>query len=138
MTSAEPSAVRGAPTPGPGLGAPFVLAGRFHAAVFDMDGLLVDTEPLWVAAEAELFARHGQAFTALDVAATHGRSIEDTIDAYVGRLGTDDPIALRAELIALMRGHYEAGPPLRPGPRRLICWLRDGSGWVSHRTPTAS
>jgi beta-phosphoglucomutase-like phosphatase (HAD superfamily) len=30
--------------------------------VFDNDGLLLDTEPCWTRAQAELFARHGRTF----------------------------------------------------------------------------
>jgi beta-phosphoglucomutase-like phosphatase (HAD superfamily) len=88
--------------------------------VFDMDGLLVDSEPLWVLAEAELLARHGDHFTPADAEATHGRSIDDTIAAYVRRLGGADPAALRFELIALMRSHYSEGLPVRPGARELV------------------
>lgn len=109
--------------PGHGRGAPFRLPGRFRAAVFDMDGLLVDSEPLWALAETELLARHGDRFTRADAEATHGRSIEDTIDAYVPRLGGADRAALRAELMALMQAHYEEGSPVRPGARELVRWL---------------
>jgi HAD superfamily hydrolase (TIGR01509 family) len=106
--------------PGNRRGAPFVLPGRFRAAVFDMDGLLVDSEPLWVLAETELFARHGQAFGPADAEATHGRSIEDTILDYAARLGGLDPTALRAELIARMRVLYLERTSLRPGARDLV------------------
>jgi HAD superfamily hydrolase (TIGR01509 family) len=96
------------------------LPGRFHAAVFDMDGLLVDSEPLWVLAEAELLERHGDRLTAEDVEATHGRSIDDTIVAYAVRLGGIDPDGLRAELMSIMRAHYGTSPPIRPGARELV------------------
>jgi HAD superfamily hydrolase (TIGR01509 family) len=88
--------------------------------VFDMDGLLVDTEHLWVVAETELLRRHGVRFTAADAQATHGRSIEDTIVAYAARLEDAHPEALRIELTELMRAHYEAGPDVRPGARELV------------------
>lgn len=123
MTSANSSARSGAPTPGPGSGAPFSLPGRFRAAVFDMDGLLVDSEPLWARAEAELLVRHGDRFTPADAKATHGRSIEDTVAAYARRLRVVDEAALRGELIELMRAHYRVGAPLRPGSRDLVRFL---------------
>jgi HAD superfamily hydrolase (TIGR01509 family) len=120
-------------------GASLVLPGRFRAAVFDMDGLLLDTEPLWVVAEAELLARHGHVHTAEDAAATHGRSIADSVAVYAERLDGADPATLEAELLELMRAHYAASPPLRPGVRGLLAGLRgrlplavasSTSGWL--------
>jgi HAD superfamily hydrolase (TIGR01509 family) len=123
VTSEVPGAHRGALTPGSGRGAPIRLPGRFRAAVFDMDGLLVDSEPLWALAETDLLARHGDRFTPADAEATHGRSIDETIDAYARRLGGADRAALRAELLALIRAHYSGGAPVRPGARELVRWL---------------
>jgi HAD superfamily hydrolase (TIGR01509 family) len=85
-----------------------------------MDGLLVDSEPLWVLAETELLARHGVRFTPADAEATHGRSIEDTIVDYADRLGGVDPVALRAELMARMRVLYRERASARPGARELV------------------
>jgi HAD superfamily hydrolase (TIGR01509 family) len=106
--------------PGSGPGSSLVLPGPFRAAVFDLDGVLIDTEPLWAAAEAELLERHGDRFTALDAEATHGRSIEDTVAVYAARLESADAAGIRDELTAAMRVHYAAGPPLRPGARELV------------------
>lgn len=101
-----------------------VLPGPYVAVVFDMDGLLVDSEPLWAAAEGELFARHGHVYTPEDAAQTHGRSIEDTIHVYTAKLGAVDPAVIEAELLDLMRARYEAGAPLLPGARELVEGLR--------------
>lgn len=106
--------------PGTGPGASLVLPGSFRAAVFDMDGLLIDTEPLWRAAESDLLERHGNRFTEDDAETTHGRSIEDTVTAYAARLGGIDVDTVRSELMAAMRVHYAAGPPLRPGAVALV------------------
>lgn len=119
MTSEDPGANRGAPTPGSGLGALLTLPGRYRAAIFDLDGVLVDSEPLWVRAETDLFARHGHRFTPDDARATHGRSIEDTVRAYARRLGAD-PQPLRAELVELMRAHYLDGIPVRRGAPEFV------------------
>jgi HAD superfamily hydrolase (TIGR01509 family) len=96
------------------------LPGSFAAAIFDMDGLIVDSEPLWVSAEAELLSNHGERFTPADEAATHGRSIDETIAAYAERLDGVTHAALRAELIALMRARFGERPSCLPGARELI------------------
>jgi HAD superfamily hydrolase (TIGR01509 family) len=114
---------REAPAAGNGPGASLVLPGRYRAVVFDMDGLLLDTEPLWVRAEAELLARHGHTFTEADAVATHGRSIQDTIAAYAARFGDADPAAIRAELLGLMGLQYASGPRVMPGVDDLLAGL---------------
>jgi HAD superfamily hydrolase (TIGR01509 family) len=88
--------------------------------VFDMDGVLVDSEPLWARAEAMLLARHGDRFSPEDAVATHGRSIEASVELYASRLGGVEPAGLRVELIDLMRVQYAAGVALRPGAGALV------------------
>jgi HAD superfamily hydrolase (TIGR01509 family) len=99
---------------------PLVLPGPFRAAIFDMDGLLLDTERLWVEAEAELLERHGDHFTEADHAATHGRAMADSVVIYAKRLGGLDPTMLEAELLELMRAHYDGGAALQPGAEALV------------------
>jgi HAD superfamily hydrolase (TIGR01509 family) len=101
-------------TPGP-----LVLPGRFRAAIFDLDGLLLDTEPLWHDAERELLERHGDTFSEADLIASHGRALVDTALAYADRLGLP-AAAIEAEIAEIMDTHYLAGAPLRPGARALV------------------
>jgi HAD superfamily hydrolase (TIGR01509 family) len=98
---------------------PLVLPGRFRAAVFDMDGLLLDTEPLWHDAERELLERHGDTFSPADMVASHGRALTDTAAAYADRLGL--PAAdIEAEIGEIMLTHYAAGAPLHAGALALV------------------
>lgn len=99
-----------------------VLPGRFRAAVFDMDGLLLDTEPLWHDAERELLERHGDTFSEEDMIASHGRALVDTAEAYATRLGL--PAAdIEREIGEIMLAHYLAGAPLHAGARELVLAL---------------
>ena len=63
------------------------FSGRYRAVVFDMDGLLLDTETLWHTAEVELFRRHGGEFTWDDKIAVIGTSYDFTADYFADRLG---------------------------------------------------
>jgi HAD superfamily hydrolase (TIGR01509 family) len=103
-----------------------VLPGRFRAAVFDFDGLLVDSEPAWARAEAALLMRRGESMTDADRIATVGRSIDDSVAAYGDRLGipADEWPALRAELVALAQEAYLAGVTVRDGAAALVEALR--------------
>jgi HAD superfamily hydrolase (TIGR01509 family) len=106
-------------------GAPFPLPGRFRAVVFDMDGLLLDSEAAWQAAEEQLLAAHGATLTEADRLASLGRSVDEVIVWYTERIGWPSERApeLRAELIALVREQY-AGSVTMPGARELIARLR--------------
>jgi HAD superfamily hydrolase (TIGR01509 family) len=56
-----------------------------RAVVFDMDGVLVDSEPLWHEAEIEVFGRHGIALTSADCAETTGVRIDAVVEHWRGR-----------------------------------------------------
>ena len=99
--------------------APLALPGRFRAAVFDMDGLLLDSEPMWHAAERELLERHGDTFSEADLVASHGRALVDTAVAYADRLGLT-AAAIEQEIGEIMLAHYLAGTPLHDGARALV------------------
>ncbi|HYO44200.1 MAG TPA: HAD family phosphatase [Candidatus Limnocylindrales bacterium] len=101
---------------------PLVLPGRFRAAVFDMDGLLLDSEPMWHDAERELLERHGDTFSEEDLVASHGRALVDTAAAYAERLGLT-AAAIEAEIGEIMLAHYLSGAPLHAGARALVAGL---------------
>jgi beta-phosphoglucomutase-like phosphatase (HAD superfamily) len=58
------------------------VTGELGAVLFDMDGLLVDTEPLWFETESEVMARLGAPWTSQDQAALLGGSMERSV-AYL-------------------------------------------------------
>ncbi len=102
------------------------LSGRYRAVIFDMDGLLLDTETLWHESEAELFARHGAEFTREDQLRVIGTNFEVTARYFAERLGW--PFERRAELVeestALMHGRVRVRVDARPGAVELIEGLR--------------
>jgi beta-phosphoglucomutase-like phosphatase (HAD superfamily) len=54
-------------------------AGRYTAVIFDMDGLLIDSEPLWRRAEIEVLGTVGLCLTQADVIRTTGLRIDDVV-----------------------------------------------------------
>jgi HAD superfamily hydrolase (TIGR01509 family) len=102
----------------------FTLPGRFRAAVFDVDGLLVATEATWAAAETALLAAHGDEHTEADRQATIGRSVAHSIEVYRERLRLPESAhdALRAELMAHLRARLTT-VEAQPGARALVTAL---------------
>ncbi|MCK9925177.1 HAD family phosphatase [Frankia sp. AgPm24] len=61
--------------------------GSLAAVFFDMDGLLVDTEPIWTVAEHEAAARLGGTFTPAMKRAMIGHGIDTAVPIMVTMLG---------------------------------------------------
>ena len=99
---------------------------RYRAVVFDMDGLLLDTELLWHTAEVELFRRHGDAFSWDDKMAVIGTSFEATARYFATRLerSLEEGRALVAEMIELMHEQLQQQVAGRPGAIELVERLR--------------
>jgi HAD superfamily hydrolase (TIGR01509 family) len=106
------------------------LSGRYRAVIFDMDGLLLDTETLWHEAEVELFRRHGDEFTWDDKMMVIGTSFEITSRYFADRLGRprDQGAALVDEMVALMHERVRRQVDARPGALELVDRLRAMDG----------
>jgi HAD superfamily hydrolase (TIGR01509 family) len=106
------------------------LSGRFEAVVFDMDGLLLDTEVLWHAAEVELFRRHGDEFSWDDKLAVMGTSFEATARYFAERLGRPhrEGTVLVDEMIELLHAELRREVRGRPGAIELVQRLREVDG----------
>jgi len=59
--------------------------GQLQAVLFDMDGLLVDTEPLWFEVEHEIMARLGGLWTPQDQQALVGGSLHRSVGYLLSR-----------------------------------------------------
>ncbi len=58
---------------------------RFEAAIFDLDGLLIDSEPLWRMAEMEVFATVGLTLTEQECHLTTGLRTEQVVAYWLER-----------------------------------------------------
>jgi mannitol-1-/sugar-/sorbitol-6-/2-deoxyglucose-6-phosphatase len=79
---------------------------RIGAVVLDMDGLLIDTEPVWRTAEEEVFAELGVRLSEADLLESTGPTIDEVVRAW------------------LPRRPPSAGPP-EPGPAEVAGWITD-------------
>ncbi|MGH2417209.1 MAG: HAD family hydrolase [Candidatus Limnocylindria bacterium] len=106
------------------------LSGRYRAVIFDMDGLLLDTETLWHEAEVELFRRHGAEFTWDDKITVIGTSYDFTARYFADRLGRPraEGAALVDEMVALMHERVRREVDARPGAVELVEGLRAMDG----------
>lgn len=106
------------------------LSGRYAAVIFDMDGLLLDTETLWHEAEVELFRRHGGEFTWDDKMAVIGTSYDHTSVYFADRLALprEQGAALVSEMLELMHGLVRRAVDARPGAVELVARLRQLDG----------
>jgi len=96
------------------------------AAIFDNDGLLLDTEEAWTRAEITLFAGRGRRFTETHKRALLGTARADaeaTLERMLDRPG-EGP-ALMSELHDLVMEEVLAGVQPRPGALALIARLLD-------------
>jgi HAD superfamily hydrolase (TIGR01509 family) len=98
------------------------------AVLFDMDGLLVDTEPLWTVGERELAARYGKVFTPEIKTAMIGQGVDTAVPLMLTMLGVPAADAADASAFLLARVAELFGEPGRivlfPGAAELLAELR--------------
>ena len=95
------------------------------AVLFDLDGLLVDSEPLWTIAEHKVAETLGGAFTPELKERMIGKRLDLAIGVLLDGLDTPqaraaDPHTVGLELMARTAALFAEGVPLQPGAERLL------------------
>lgn len=97
------------------------------AAIFDMDGLLIDSEPLWRAAEVDVFGAIGVPLTEEMCHQTTGLRIDDVVSYWRARHPWQEPGDAEVEerIVRSMVERIRAGGMAKKGVRVALDWARD-------------
>ncbi len=113
-------------------------AGSLQAVLFDMDGLLVDSEPLWFEVETQVMARLGGAWGEADQRALLGGSLQRTVAyllARAARPASEQDVA-RWLVDGMTAAVAARGPRVLPGARELLAEVR--AAGIKHGLVTSS
>jgi HAD superfamily hydrolase (TIGR01509 family) len=99
---------------------------RVAAVLFDMDGLLIDSEPVWFEVETAVVARLGGVWTPADQAACIGGTMAASCRYIIERTGTSVSVdALSKEMVDEMVARFRRDLPLHDGALPLLDGLRE-------------
>lgn len=110
-----------------------------RAVIFDMDGVLIDSEPHWQAAEIAVFAEVGVPLTHADCAQTTGLRMDDAVAYWFARrpwTGTSlEQVEARVvvEVCERIRTHGEA----LPGALEAVRFVQEGPWQLALATSSA-
>jgi HAD superfamily hydrolase (TIGR01509 family) len=104
-----------------------MTATRFDAFIFDMDGLLVDSEPLWRIAEIEMLSAVGVPITHDDAVQTTGLRTDEVVELWYARYPWPDPPkkAIEARIITRLIALVRERGRLMPGVRETLQAVSD-------------
>ena len=116
------------------------MTGAPQAVLFDLDGLLVDSEPVWFEVECAVAARLGAAWGPADQRALIGGSLDRTVTYIVAR-AAQPARASRHEVASwLLEGMTELmlarSLPVKPGAGELLTEVADAG--IPHALVTSS
>ncbi|KDM91366.1 hexitol phosphatase HxpB [Photobacterium galatheae] len=97
------------------------------AAIFDMDGLLVDSEPFWQRAQIEVFSSLGVKITQQDTLDTMGLRIDHIVDHWFDRQPWQGPSCQEVNSMITKRVEtlVQAHKPILPGVQEALQTCQD-------------
>jgi HAD superfamily hydrolase (TIGR01509 family) len=95
---------------------------RIDAAIFDMDGLLADSEPIWHEVEIDVFGRHGVPLTVERCLETKGMFLGDAVEHWYARYPWSGASrrAVAAEIVDGMARRLDEAVELKPGAAHAL------------------
>jgi len=105
------------------------------AVVFDLDGVLVDSESVWDAARREVVARNGGRWQADATQAMMGMSSSEWSRYLHDQLGVPlESVRINELVVATLLDQYRRRLPLLPEAVAAVRRLADRLGWHRRRT----
>ncbi len=96
-----------------------------RAVIFDMDGLLIDSEPLWQRAEIEVFGSRGLRLSVEQCLQTQGLRMDEVVEHWARRHPTLDLEGSAEAVVSRLIELVEAEGELLPGVREAMAAVRD-------------
>ncbi|MES2777530.1 MAG: hexitol phosphatase HxpB [Bacteroidota bacterium] len=93
-----------------------------RAAIFDMDGLLIDSEPLWQQAAEEVFQQYHLKITLKQYETTTGLRTKEFIEHWFNHFKLQEHLQPRAvdDIIELVKEKIQRQPSVMPGVQHII------------------
>lgn len=94
---------------------------KIQAVIFDLDGLLIDSEIVWNGVRTEIAAQQGIAWTEADHRAVMGVSTAEWVAYMIERLELDlSPAEVQEVVAGRMVASYRERIPFKPGAVELV------------------
>ncbi|MBA3664384.1 MAG: hexitol phosphatase HxpB [Bacteroidetes bacterium] len=110
------------------------------ALIFDMDGVLIDSEPLWRKAMIIGFNRVGMRFTEEDCRKTTGMRFREVVDIWLNyyKIENVDPIRLEKDVLDILIGLIETEGAAMPGALEVFHFAKKQKLKVGLATSSAN
>ena len=99
-----------------------VTNGSLQAVLFDMDGLLIDSEPLWFEVETEVMTRLGGTWSPADQETLLGSSLDNAVRYFMERAAVPaDPAEVGEWMVSgIVDKVHDHGVRIMPGATELV------------------